>query len=338
MQKKTLEEPWLDRDALCLFALHASHNFGSQISEVLGLPLCEHEERAFEDGEHKSRPLVSVRGKEVFVVQSLYSDPNESVNDKLCRLLFFIGALKDAAAKRVTAVVPYLCYARKDRKTKPRDPITTRYVAGLFETVGTDDVITLDVHNLAAFQNAFRCQTEHLEARTLFADYFAPQLHELKVVVVSPDVGGIKRAEAFRETLSHRLGRTVDSGFMEKQRSMGVVSGEALVGRVAGHVVILIDDLISTGTTIARAARACREAGATHVYAAASHGLFVGEASRLLREAPLEKMIVTNTIPPFRLDAALVEEKLVVLDAATLFARAIHCIHTGGSVVGLLEA
>ena len=123
-----------------------------------------HEERECEDGEHKARPLISVRGKNVFVVQSLYGDDRQSGNDKLCRLLFSIDALKDAAAARVTAVVPYLAYARKDRKTKPRDPVTTRYVAALFEAVGIDTVMTLDVHNLAAFQNAFRCRPEHLEA------------------------------------------------------------------------------------------------------------------------------------------------------------------------------
>ena len=148
---------------LMLFALGASREFGARVAAALDMPLAAHEERAFEDGEHKWRPLVSVRGRDVFVVHSLYGDDAESANDKLCRLLFFIGALKDAAAARVTALVPYLCYARKDRKTKPRDPVTTRYLAALFEAVGTDGIVTLDVHNLAAYQNAFRCRTEHLE-------------------------------------------------------------------------------------------------------------------------------------------------------------------------------
>lgn len=150
-------------DELMLFALDASRDFGEAVSRELGTALAAHEEREFEDGEHKSRPLVNVRGRDVYVMQSLYGDAKQSVNDKLCRLLFFLGALRDASAARVTAVVPYLGYARKDRKSKARDPVTTRYVATLFEAVGTDCVVTLDVHNLAAYQNAFRCRTEHLE-------------------------------------------------------------------------------------------------------------------------------------------------------------------------------
>src|SRR5512144_1369650 len=118
----------MSNDELMLFALEASRPFGEAVSRVLGIPLSAHEERAFEDGEHKSRPLLNVRGRDVYVVQSLYGDNDQSVNDKLCRLLFFIGALKDASAACVTALVPYLAYARKDQKSKPRDPVTTRYV------------------------------------------------------------------------------------------------------------------------------------------------------------------------------------------------------------------
>lgn len=138
-----------------LFSLNATRPLGEKVSEKLGIPLSQHEEREFEDGEHKIRPLVNVRGCDVFVLHSLYSEPNATVNDKLCRLLFFIGALKDAAAERVTAIVPYLCYSRKDRKTKPRDPVTTRYVASLFEAVGGDRLVTLDVHNLGPSRMPF---------------------------------------------------------------------------------------------------------------------------------------------------------------------------------------
>ena len=151
-----------------LFALNSSRDFGKSVAGELGLSLSLHEEREFEDGEHKIRSLENVRNEEVFVIHSLYSDTTESVNDKLCRLLFFIGSLKDASAKKVIVVVPYLCYARKDRKTKPRDPVTTRYVARLFEASGADSIITMDVHNVQAFQNAFRVPTENLEARKFF--------------------------------------------------------------------------------------------------------------------------------------------------------------------------
>jgi len=154
----------MNLDNARLFALNAGRDFAASVSRHLGVSLAEHEERDFEDGEHKSRPLENVRGKDVFVIQSLFGDRRQSVNDKLCRLLFFLGALRDASAARVTAVVPYLCYARKDRKSQPRDPVTTRYVAELFEAVGTDCILTMDVHNLAAYQNAFRCRADHLEA------------------------------------------------------------------------------------------------------------------------------------------------------------------------------
>jgi ribose-phosphate pyrophosphokinase len=320
-----------------LFALSESHDLGEKIGAHLGLALQEQLERAFEDGEYKISPGVSVRDRDVFVLQSLYGDARHSVHDKLTRLLFFIGALKDAAARTVTAVVPYLCYARKDMKTKPRDPVNTRYVAQLFEAVGTDRVITMDVHNLAAFQNAFRCRTEHLEARPLFVRHFAPLVENLEVAVISPDIGGIKRAEKFRQHLGLALQREAGSGFMEKHRSSGVVSGETLVGDVVGKVVIIIDDLISTGGTMLRTARACRRAGAAVVYAAATHGVFTGEAGQVFADPAISGLVVADTIPPFRLTAEAVRDKLTVLDGAGLIAEAIRRLQSGGSLVELLS-
>jgi len=324
-------------DDLQLFALAETRQYAEKVSVALGLPLSKHEERDFEDGEHKTRPLENVRGRDVFVIQSLYSEPGTSVNDKLCRLLFFIGALKEASAERVTAILPYLCYARKDRKTKSRDPVTTRYVARLLEAVGTDRVVTLDVHNLAAFENAFRCGIDHLEAKKLFTDYFAPRLEREEIAVVSPDVGGIKRAEQLREALSRRLGREIGNAFLEKYRSAGQVTGEALVGDVRGNAVISIDDLSRTGCTVLRAANACRQSGAKSVFAAASHGIFVGNAAQVIANAALEHLVVTDTIPPFRLDAGFPQKKLTVLETAPLIGEAIHRIHGGGSIVDLLE-
>lgn len=328
---------------LVLFGLESSRTLAEKVSVELGIPLGAHEERDFEDGEHKTRPLESVRGRDVFVLHSLHGDAGETVNDKLCRLLFFIGALRDAAAGRVTAVVPYLGYARKDRKTKSRDPVTTRYVAALFEAVGTDRVVTVEVHNLAAFQNAFRCGTEHLDCARLFADHFASLFGREEeeegeaVVVVSPDAGGVKRADRFRAALAHALGRDVGSVFVEKYRSWGVVTGGSVVGDVAGKAAVIIDDLISTGTTMTRAAKACRERGATRVFAAAAHGLFVGAASEVLMDPALERVVITDTVPPFRLDPAVARDRLVVLEAAPLLAAAIRRLHEGGSIVELLE-
>lgn len=319
-----------------LFALHGSHEFGQRVARHLGIPLSAHEEREFEDGEHKARPLVNVRGRDVYVLLALHGEAGQSANDKLCRLLFFIGALKDAAASRITAVVPYLAYARKDRKSKPRDPVTTRYVATLFEAVGADAVVTLDVHNLSAFQNAFRCATEHLEAGKIFARHFADTLDQREITVVSPDAGGIKRADRFRQLLQHVLGKPVGAAFAEKYRSENVVSGDLLAGDLKGRDAIIIDDLISTGKTIVRTARSCHAGGAVRVFAVASHGLFAGTANAILADAALDGIVVTDTVPPFRLTDGAVKEKLVILDSSTLFAEAIRCMHNGGSISALL--
>lgn len=321
----------------CLFALESSRAWGQAVADRLGTTLAPHEERNFEDGEHKTRPLGSVRGQDVYVMHSLHADPAQGVNDKLCRLLFFIGALKDAGAARVTAVVPYLAYARKDRKSKARDPVTTRYVAGLFEAVGTDVVLTLDVHNLAAYQNAFRCRAEHLEATGLFAAHFAPVLGPQEVVVVAPDAGGIRRADAFRLRLSAVLGRPVAMAFVEKHRSAGVVSGELVVGDIAGRCAIVLDDLIGSGTTTLRSALACHRLGAVSVHAAASHGLFVGAAASTLADPVLTGLVVTDSVAQPRVPPGPLREKLAVASVAPLFAEAIACLHGGGSITALLE-
>jgi ribose-phosphate pyrophosphokinase len=326
----------MNAETLVVFAPGASRGYGEKICAHLGISLSALEEREFEDGEHKTRPLVSVRGKDVFVIQSLYGDEKHSVNDKLCRLLFFLGALRDASAARITAITPYLCYARKDRKSKARDPVTTRYVAALFEAVGVDCVVTMDVHNLAAFQNAFRIRTEHVEAKQLFVAQCVPLVRGEDVVVVSPDAGGVKRADEFRQGLEQASGRTVGSAFVEKYRSAGVVSGQTLVGDVQGRTAMIIDDLISSGTTLARAADNCRAHGATKVHAAATHGVFSSQSDAILSPPALETIMTTDTIPPLRLGAELVRKKLIVLDATRLWADTIRRLHTGGSIVDLL--
>lgn len=319
-----------------LFALHSSREFGVMVAKAIGEELAPHEEIDFEDGEHKTRPLVNVRGENVFVIQSLYSDTLQTGDDKLIRLLFFIAALKDASAARVTAVIPYLSYARKDRKTKPRDPISTRYIAQLVEAVGTDHIVTIDVHNIQAFQNAFRRPTEHLSALKTFIDYLLPKIAQQDVVIMSPDIGGIKRAELLQRSLTKRLDKELPLVFMEKFRSGGQVWGERVVGDVNEKTVIIIDDLLSTGGTIARSAAACKRSGASKVIAVVTHGLFTGAAGETLQEPGLDQLIVTNTIPPFRLDASTVKQKLTVLDVTPLFAEVIKRLYTGGSIAELL--
>lgn len=321
---------------LRLFALEGSRSFGECVAERLGTGLAALEERSFEDGEHKARPRESVRGRDVFVLHSLHGDDEQSPNDKLCRLLFFCATARGAGAASVTAVVPYLCYARKDRQTKSRDPVTTRYVAALFEASGVDCAVTLEVHNLAAFQNAFRCRSEHLDLRRVFAAYLSPSLGEAPVTVISPDAGGLKRAEAFRQTLSAHLGREVGGAFMEKFRSSGVVSGDMLVGDMEGRTAIVLDDLISSGGTMRRTALKAREQGASRVIAVATHGLFVGGANETFADPAIDRVVVANAVPPFRLTDPRAQEKLEVVDAAPLVAEAIRRLHEGGSLVDLL--
>lgn len=324
--------------SLKIFALNSSKEFGTKIAKEIGISLCRHEERDFEDGEHKIRSLENIRNCDVYVVQSIYEDDQQSVNDKLCRLLFFIGSLRDAGAKSVTAITPYLCYMRKDRKTKSRDPVTSRYIASLFEAIHTHRIVTIDVHNLQAYQNGFRCHTEHLEAQRVFTDYFSSLLANEEIAVMSPDAGGVKRAEQFRQRMEKRLQRSIPLIFMEKQRSKGVVSGENVVGEVEGKVVIIIDDLISSGTTLARSAKACTSMNAKKVYAAATHGAFIGKASKVLDEKSLQEVVITNSIPPFRLSDNIKNRKVKILDITPLFAETIKRLHMGGSIVELMNS
>jgi ribose-phosphate pyrophosphokinase len=253
------------------------------------------------------------------------------------RLLLFVATLADASAAKVTVAIPYLPYARKDRRTKARDPVTTRYLAQLLEAVGASCVITLDVHNLSAYQNAFRCPAEHLEACGLFVAHVAARIGDGPVAVVSPDEGGIKRAEDFRRRLSASIGRQVATAFAEKYRVAGQVSGDKLVGDVAGCTAILVDDMISTGTTLARAARACRENGATRVVAVASHAVFAAESNEILAPAGIDEIVVTDTIPLRYVTDPRLRARIVPLSVAPLFAEAIRRLRTGGSLSELAE-
>ena len=319
--------------SLCLFALNATAELGSAVAAELSLPLAAHEEREFEDGEHKTRPLEAVRGAHALVMQSLHGGPNQSANDKLCRLLFFIGAIKDAGAARVTALVPYLCYARKDRRTKASDPVTTRYIAGMFEAVGTDDVVTLDIHNPAAFENAFRCPTVALTAAPLFVEY-ARSLADEKLCVVSPDPGGTKRADIFHEALQAELGRPVGKGLADKRRSGGVVSGDLFVGEVEEATALVIDDLISTGGTLLRAARAARHAGAKRVIALVTHGLFMPGAESVLLDPAIDRLVVTDSASTSLGKAT--RAKVDVLTVAPLLAECVRRLHAGDTLNDLL--
>lgn len=310
---------------MLIFALDVDKRFASALAADLDESLAAHEDRAFEDGEHKLRPLVDPRGDDVYVVASLHGDAQVSPHDKLFALLAFIATLRDHGARRISAVVPYLAYARKDRRTKPYDPVTLRYVAQWFEASGCDQLIALEAHNVAAFDNAFRRPVIHLEAHRLFD---APAT-DGPLAVVSPDPGGVKRVQLWREGLQARLSRDIGFAMIDKRRSAGVVSSERLVaGDVAGATALLFDDLIASGETMLRAAQALRRAGAREVIAIAAHGLFIAPAAELLADAAISRIVVSDSVPPFRLATdGPVARKLQVVSAVPLFAQAIRDCH-----------
>ena len=272
------------------------------------------------------------------MICGLHGTPEDSPNDRLCRLLFFIGALRTNGAARVTAVVPYLAYARKDRQTKPRDPLTARYVAQMFEAVGTARVVAMEVHNLAAFQNAFRCEALALDTRGVLLERAADLAGQDAVCVASPDPGGVKRAQLFREALEARLGREVGFALMEKRRSAGKVTGNLLAGDVRGARVLVIDDMIASGGTMVRAAEALHAAGARDVWALAAHGLFTGSAPEALASDAVAGWIVTDTVPPFRLGDDAAAQKLEIVSAAPLLAATIARLQGEGDVTDLPAA
>jgi ribose-phosphate pyrophosphokinase len=314
-------------ERLRVFALHGTDALGKKIAHWLGGDLCALEERSFEDGEHKSRPLDAVAGCDVYVVHSLHGGPEESPNDKLCRLLFFVAALKDAGAALVTAVTPYLCYTRKDRRTKAQDPVTIRYIAALFEAAGVDAVVTLEVHNEAAFENAFRCPSVALSAAPLLIDKIREIAANRMICVVSPDLGGGKRADILREALEKATGRPVGKALVEKHRSSGVVSGDLFAGDVANAFCVVVDDLVSTGGTLVRAAKAARAHGAKAVVACVAHGLFMSGAESALADLSIDRIIVTDSVAPFRLPSGPVLAKLEIVSAAPLLAETIRRLH-----------
>ena len=317
-----------------LFGLNDSREFSGGVSEFLDVPLSKHVEFYFDDKEPYLRSDINVRGCDVYVIQSLYTDKEESVSEKFAKLLFFIGSLVDASARRITAVIPYLGFSRQDRKTESRAPITTKYVAILLESMGCNRLVTMDVHNLSAFQNGFRIQTDTLEAKNLFADYVSTQMDkDSDLVVLSPDAGGMTRAMRFRKAVSKRLGRDVGLSYLDKVRTFDKVEGFNIIGDVKEKDVIIIDDIISTGGTLKECKKAVENNGGKVWAACATHGLFVGEAINNLED--FERIIVTDTIAPFRFEGC---SNLKIISTSRMFSQAIRRTHEeGGSISDLLE-
>lgn len=338
-----------------VFGLQSSSEYAAKVADHLGIKLTPHTEKLFDDGEcyvqsgpeYSDDRVGNVRGHNVFVIQSLYSDKEESVADKFVKLCFFCGSLKDASAHEVIPIIPHLAWARQDRKTQSRAPITTKYVARMLEANKIERALLFDVHNLAAEQNAFDVPIDNLEAKNLFAEWFATRLiaegKASKVKVMTPDSGGLGRCERFRNVLLKRLnalGAKIDDieiVIFDKLRIKGEVRGGRIVGDVGDSDVIAFDDMISTASTMKKACKAV-ESQKGRVYAiCASHGLFCGKANEILDDMDT-KIVISDTIKPWRLNDAN-RKKLHIVETTKMVAEAIWRIHSGsGSISELLRS
>ena len=316
------------------YALTESLELGQATCAQAGRELSALEERRFEGGEFKLRPLTSVRGRPTYVLQSLACSPTTSIAESFVRLLFLLNGLRDAGASQRIVIIPYLAYARKDRRTQLRDPVNTRYVAQLLEASGADRLIALDVHNPAALDNAFRIPVDHLTALPMMADHFSTGQGSANLVVVSPDVGGVKRAQVFQELLEARLGRSVDLAFIEKRRASGKVSTGRLVGDVGGRAALIVDDLCATGGTLIRAAERCREAGAIAVHVAVSHTPYAEGLEAVLTSGAITDVLATDSVGIRAGPAA--GRKLITLSVAALLGQAMRRMLSGKPLAPLL--
>ena len=285
----------------------------------------------FKNEETRIEIQENVRGSEVFVIQSICKAPNgNGVNDALMELLLMIDALRRASAARITAVMPYYGYAKQDKKTKGREPISAKVIANMLKIAGAKRIVTMDLH-AAQIQGFFDQPVDNLMALPTLCNYLKKEgLCEDQVVVVSPDAGGVHRAELFAKRLSSSL------AIVFKRRPEPDVSEVTdIVGDVNGKIAVIVDDMISTGGTLAKAAEAIKSRGATKVYTVATHGIFAGEAIEVLEKSEIEKVIVTNTIP-----FPDVEEhpKFVQLSIAQTFAETIQRITTNRSVSELFSS
>lgn len=297
---------------LKVFTGNANAELAEEICRALGEELGQSDITNFRDGEIRARIHESVRGAEVFIVQ-----PCNSPSDKhLMELLIMIDAMQRASAREVCAVVPYYPYARQDRKTQPRDPITAKLIANLLTAAGADRVVTMDLH-AGQIQGFFDIPVDNLRALPIITEYLLTK--NLKdVVVVSPDVGGVVRARELADRLNCQI------AIVDKRRPQpNVAEVMNIIGNVAGKTAIIIDDLIDTGGTIVKAAEALMKQGAVEVYACCSHPVFSGNAPEILQASPIKEVVVTNTI---HLPIEKRIPKLTQLSVAPLFAEAIHRI------------
>lgn len=279
----------------------------------------------FKNEETRIEIQENVRGSEVFVVQSICKAPNgNGVNDAVMELLLMIDALRRASASRITAVIPYYGYAKQDKKTKGREPISAKVMANILKVTGAKRIVTMDLH-AAQIQGFFDIPVDNLMAMPTLCNYLKKEgLCDDQIVVVSPDAGGVHRAELFAKRLNSTL------AIVFKRRPEPDVNEVAeIVGDVEGRAAIIVDDMISTGGTLDKAAQAIRHRGATRVLTVATHGIFAGEAVDVLESSAIERIVVTNTIP---FANAELHPKFVQLSIAQTFADAISRITTNRSV------
>lgn len=321
--------------AMQIFDLTPHHSLGRDIAHAAGHPLASIEGRSFEGGQHKLRPLVSVRGQDVYVTACLHAANGMSVNDHLVRMLFFLATCRDHGAARVTAVAPWLPYAHKDQATMVRDSVSSRYLAQLFEAVGTDTIVTVDVHNLSAFQNGFRCRTIHLDTQRLFSAEVVSRAGDAPVTILSPDLGGVKRAELVRQAVELVRNKPAGLAVVEKHRSEGLIAGGLFAGEVAGHDVWIVDDMIESGETMLRAAEACRLRGARSVHLMGTHAFCDTAVSQRLLDPAITSLTITDTagsVVPLAPDA-----RLRKLSVAPMIGQCLARMHSGQAISPVLD-
>jgi ribose-phosphate pyrophosphokinase len=310
------------KNSLLVFSGNANKPLAKRMCDYLGIPLGACELNRFPDGEIDCKITQDVRGGDVYVLQPTCPP----VNENLLELLILIDCLRRASAEKITAVVPYFGYARQDRKAEGRVPITAKLVANLITAAGATRALAVDLH-AHQIQGFFDIPMDHLYAAPVLIKHFR-SLQVPDPVVVSPDVGGIKMARAYAKRLNAGL------AICDKRRS-GPTEAEIMhvIGDVKDRTVILVDDMISTGTSISEAARTCRAHGAKDVYLCATHPVFSGSAAEKIRKAQVRETVVTDTIPVDGKDPG----HLKILSIAELLGEAIRRIHQSESVSSLFE-
>jgi ribose-phosphate pyrophosphokinase len=307
---------------LRVFTGNSNIPLAQMICEHLGIPVGKAQVKKFSDGEINVEIDESVRGMDVFVVQSTCPP----VNDHVMELLILIDALKRASAARINAVIPYYGYARQDKKVLPRAPISAKLVADLLTVAGTSRILTIELH-ASQIQGFFNIPVDHLYASPILSEYLRERFHG-NLVIVSPDAGGVERARAFAKRLNVAL------AIIDKRREVpNVAQAMHIIGDIGGKDAILIDDMVDTAGTLSSAALALKEEGAQNVYAYCTHPILSGRAIERLMESPLQEVIITDTIPLTGESVSC--KKLKVLTVAPLLAEAIKRIHLDESVSSL---